>query len=733
MPYKLNSHFLLFVLLMYSTSLWAQPEVSEFKNVFRVENNRTNEVIKIDGILDEAVWKGSNMATDFYQKTPFFAKEADPKTEVRFTYDDDYLYMAAMCIQENPVVIKSLKRDEFWDNDGIAMILDPLNTRTNAFLFGVTAAGAQWDAQYAPDSGINSDWSNKWKAEVKVYDGYWTAEIAVPFKILRYSDTDIVWGLNIVRGIQGLNEFHNWTAVPESFWPPNPAFAGAMIWDAPPTKKSGNYNIIPYVTSSLLKERGEKAALKANAGLDARFAITSTMNADVTINPDFSQIEVDEQVTNLTRFSIFLPEKRTFFLENSDIFGNFGLGPVNPFFTRRIGIDENGQAVPLLYGLRATGNVSKDVRVGVMNTHTGKSEETIGQNQTAIAVQKRFGLSTIQGLFVNQQGFDNFNPIDKSFSRNAGLEGKYKSDDGKTELYGSLHQSFKDGYQDKTGFYNFGAGYQNASWNVQTSMMIVQENYFTDMGFNLRVDNYDAERDTSIRLGFNQTFSTIDYTIRPQEGKVQRHQFGFENFMVFNPDWSFNERLNRLRYFLRFQNTSEFNVRLDNNAVELLFPFSFVSDAETLPVGRYNFTSLNLEFNSDSRKLLQYELGTKVGQFYNGTLAQFDAGINYRVQPWGNFGITYQYNQLDFPDPYGNTTITALRAKVEIGFSRNIIWTTLFQFVEQSDYMGINSRLQWRFAPMSDLFLVFIDNYDVLGQTAQNNNRALALKLNYWY
>ena len=597
----------------------------------------------------------------------------------------------------------------------------------------MTAAGAQWDAQYAPNSGVNADWSNKWKAEVQIYDGYWTAEVAIPFKILRYDPTKTEWGLNIVRGIQGINEFHNWTAVPESFWPPNPAFAGAMVWDNPPAKTSGNFNIIPYVTGSVVKEQGEDVSLRGNAGLDARFALTSTLNADVTINPDFSQIEVDEQVTNLTRFSIFLPEKRTFFLENSDIFGNFGFGTVNPFFSRRIGLDDAGQAVPLLYGLRATGNVRKDVRVGVMNTHTAASDESTGLNQSAVAVQKTFGLSNIQALFVNQQGFDKFDIINKDYSRNASLEGLFRTDDGQKSAWVGLHQSFKDEFTEKTGFYNIGGEFRNPNWNLSTNAMMVQENYFADLGFNLRIDNYDALRDTSLRVGFNQWNASASYTIRPQEGKIQRHNIRVENTLTANPDWSFNERNSSLRYFLRLKNTSEISVNLENNEVELLFPFSFVSEGDPLPVDRYLFSSFRMSYNSDGRKLFQYELGSTIGEFYNGNIQRFSAGVNYRVQPWGNFGLQYQYNNLVFPDPFGTGVISAISSKIEIGFSRNLLWTTLFQFVDQADFMGINSRLIWRFAPMSDLFLVYIDNYDVLNSEVSTNNRAIALKLNYWY
>jgi len=732
--YNLSKLYIILALLnLASHTLSAQIDVLQFKEVFRLANNRATSPIVIDGALDEAVWQESDLATDFYQKTPYYAPAADPRTEVRFTYDDTYLYMAARCEQKSDIVIQTLKRDEFWDNDGIAVMLDPLSTRTNGFLFGVTAAGQQWDAQYAPNSGTNADWSNKWKAEVKIYDGYWTAEIAIPFKVLRFNDSSKEWGMNVVRGIQGINEFHNWTAVPESFWPPNPAFAGALVWDEAPKKNSGNYNIIPFVTSSVVKVKEEKVDYNFNAGLDARFALTSTINADLTINPDFSQIEVDELVTNLTRFSIFLPEKRTFFLENSDIFGNFGIGPITPFFSRRIGLNENGEPVPLLYGLRATGNVRSDVRVGVMNTQTGESDEFNAKNQTAVAVQKNFGLSNIQGLFVNQQEFDGFRQVKDGYSRNASLESLIKSDDGQRSAWVGAHQSFKKGIKDKTGFYMFGGEIRTAKWNLLTSNIIAQENYFTDLGYNLRVENYDAIRDTSIRVGFNQSFSYAEYTIRPEKGKIQRHIFGVENFLVYNPDWSFNERNNVLRYFVRFRNTSEVSARIENNEVNLQYPFSFVSAGEPLPAGKYSYSSVSLDFESDNRRLFQYEMSTRLGDFYNGTLNRFTVGANYRVQPWGNFGVQYQFNKLKFPEAYGDELITAVLAKVEIGFSRNLIWTTLFQFVDQSDFMGINSRLQWRFAPMSDLFLVYIDNYDVFDSAVSTNNRAVALKINYWY
>lgn len=293
--------------------LAAQPAIEDFKKLFRLKISEADTPVLVDGKLDDKAWTTANVGSDFWQKVPFFAEGADPRTEVMLSYDNDNLYVATKCFQKEDIIIQSLKRDEYWDNDGIAIILDPLNTRTNGFIFGISASGQQWDALRSPDN-INSDWSNKWYSEVHVEEEFWSMEMAIPFRILRFSPNEKEWGMNFVRNHINENEYHNWTAVPESFWPPDVAFAGALVFDNPPTPQKGNFNLIPFVSGSVNKVAGEELSLKSSAGLDARLSVSPTLSLDLTFNPDFSQIEVDELVTNLTRFNIFLPEQRTFFL-----------------------------------------------------------------------------------------------------------------------------------------------------------------------------------------------------------------------------------------------------------------------------------------------------------------------------------------------------------------------------------------------------------------------------------
>ncbi len=720
-----------------SIDLLSQENKTIYKEQFRYEISPVESAIKVDGILDEAIWQEAQIGTDFWQKIPYFKEGADPKTEFMMSYDDQYLYVATRCYQEKEVLVQSLRRDDFWNNDGIAVILDPLDSRANSVMFGTTGVGVQWDAVRTETSDINANWSNKWFVETQQYDGYWTSEFAIPFRILRYNQSLTEWGLNFVRNNTNDNEFHNWTSVPEGFWPPNPAFSGALVWSEPPNRKKGNFNLIPYVTGGVSKQKDTDTKLNYNAGLDARIALSSALNLDLTLNPDFSQIEVDELVTNLTRFNIQLPEKRTFFLENADLFSDFGTGGMRPFFSRRIGLDENLQAVPIRYGARLTGNVTQKTRIGVMNIHSGSTENALAQNQSAFSARRQFGRSFIQGMFLNRQAFDGSETVEKDYGRNISLEGLYTTENGQVSIWGATHRSFKDGYTDKNMIFNFGTVLKNQNWEFLMDNIMLQDNFFADMGFLNRVENYDAERDTIIRQGYNSSYSYIDYLKRPRKGIITGHRFGFENLTILQPDWSFNEQFNRLRYFVSFQNTSEIRIRLNYNVFDLLYPFSFTG-ATPFPVDRYQSADINLEYDTDRRKPLSWNVSATAGGFYNGSLNRIETNLNYRVQYWGNFSVGYQLNDLKFPDPYGEARITALVSKVEIGFNKNLIWTTLFQFVDQSDFMGINSRIQWRFSPMSDIFLVYLDNYDVLetmgsASTFNSNNRALILKANYWY
>ena len=735
---NLTTCSLALLLSLLSGHLFADTPEDEYQ----LQIKRTQEQIRVDGALNEAIWQQTDVASDFWMSFPVDDRKAERKTEVRLTYDDNFLYVGIQCFGDPDYIIQTLKRDlDFWQGDGFAIVLDPVNQRTNGFVFGINPAGVQMETlitgytgnRGGRPRGMNQNWDQKWFGEVKHYEDRWTAEMAIPFKTLRYEDNKDRWGLNFVRSDMEDNSYHTWSRVPLQFRSIDLGYTGTLIWDAPPRKQTSNVSVVPYINSSHQQdfEEGTAAELKTNVGFDAKVAVTSSLNLDLTVNPDFSQVEVDEQVTNVTRFSIRLPERRNFFLENADIFEDFGRGTARPFFSRRIGLDEDGNPIPILYGLRLSGNLNKNWRTGFLNMQTKANDIQTDQNYTAFALHRQlWKRSVIKGYFLNRQSMQGSEIQYQDYSRNAGMEFTYFSPDGKWRSWGGYGQSYKPNIRGNDKFFRWGTRYTGRNLSAIYSASTQGENYYQDMGFLQRTENYDAERDTTIRLGFGSQTIFVDYRFFPRkERKWLFSTISLFNSLILNTDLTFNETNTRLGYSMTYNGRSELGFELNHQVLDLLFPYTF-TDGTPLPTQRYSFSSLEVSYTSDSRKRLVYELGGSYGGFYNGTRANLTMSLNYREQPWGNFGIKLDYNKLDFPDPYGERQITLIGPRIEIGFSRNLFWTTFLQWNTQGDNFNINSRMQWRFKPMSDIFLVYTDNYGI--ELFAPKSRALVLKASYW-
>ena len=703
----------------------------------QIRIQRTSSPIILDGKLEEEVWRKADVATDFWQKQPRDDIKAGLRTEMRVTYDDQFLYVAATCFDSTNHVVATLKRDiGFWDGDAVAVVLDPLNEATTGFMFGASPYGVQTEVLLGGGSGpenYSREWDNRWYVEVQRYLDRWTVEMAIPFKTLRYEAGKTSWGINFTRNDKKNNRLDTWAPVPRQFWVIDLGYTGKMIWDEAPKKLTSNIAAIPYVNVQQNKdfEAGEPANNSLAAGMDAKIALTPALNLDLTINPDFSQVEVDQQVTNLTRFSIFLPERRTFFLENSDIFTNFGNPLLRPFFSRRIGLDEGGRAVPIDFGARLTGNITGSTRIGLLNAQTRATTDQLAQNYTALSFNQRvFQRSTLKGTFTNRQSFDEGEQVKGDYGRNAGLEFEYQSLDGAWQGWGTYHQAFKPEFQDEQNFWTVGGSYTGSVFSTTVDWVNVGTNYTADVGFVNRLENYDAIRDTSVRLGYRLLFFPVEWTFVPKNSQIlNQHSFGIENVLTLDNTYHFVERSHELEYQFEFKNSSEFSVSANFNETDLRFPFSF-TDGVPLAAGRYVYNDFGVEYSSDERKFFQYGGILSSGTFYSGNITRLGAFALYRAQPWGNFSLEVEYNRLRFPDEFGEEEIWAFSPRIEINFHRNLFWTTFLQYNTQADNFNINSRLQWRFAPMSDLFIVYTENYAV--EFFGPKNRAMVLKVNYW-
>ncbi len=694
---------------------------------------KTNEPIKLDGVLSEAVWETADLATNFQMNQPVDDKPATHRTEVRMTYDDRMIYVGAKMWDKGEKVIYSLKRDNPYENDEIIFMLDPLGQRATGYAFSMSAAGVLSEALISPDD-FDGGWDNKWFAKVHIEKDFWSVEMAIPFKSIRYDANSKEWAINFARLEPGQNEVDVWSPVARQFIFVDLGYFGKLLWDEAPAKQGGNISLIPYTSSRFTQDQTSGAKendSKIAVGGDAKIAITPTLNLDLTVNPDFSQVEVDQQVTNLTRFNIFFPERRQFFIDNSDIFNDFGQYANRPFYSRRIGLDAAAQTVPIQYGARLTGNVTERLRVGLLNMHTKSSAASSGQNYTVGTFQQRlWERSSIKGIFSNRQAFDGASKTEGDYGRNLGGEFNYSTADGKWRAKAGYLHAFKEGISNENQHLYGRFDYDGQNFRTFLTVQRVGTNYFSDMGFNNRVLNYNPETDEVVRLGYTQVGNMIDYYHYPEDSeRVNVHWSGLENFVFVNLDGSLNEWYTRLRHFIFFKNTSQLRFRLNNNYVDLIYPFALTETP--LPAGDYNMTEFNVQFNTDTRKTLSTQMFIVYGQFYGGTKLTYRGSLIYRVQPWGTFTVGLERNDIWLPEPYSNLDLTLASARFDINFSTNLFWTTFLQYNTQADNFNVNSRLQWRFAPMSDIFLVYTDNYAVEGMFGPKD-RSVVLKVNYW-
>ena len=587
------------------------------------------------------------------------------------------------------------------------------------------------EALITPGDG-DPGWDNKWKVAVANYPDHWTVEMAIPFKTLRFKKDNKIWGINFLRVEPSRNEGHVWSPVPRQFEALDLGYFGDLVWDNPPSPQGKNIAVIPYVSAR--SDRNQNASPQnttdLEAGFDAKVGLSTGLNLDLTVNPDFSQVDVDRQVTNLTRFNIFFPERRQFFLENADIFNSYGQFANRPFYSRRIGLDPSGNTVPILAGARLTGNVNQKLRIGAFSMQTASNDITSAQNYSGFsgehAISKR---SNVKTFFLSRQAYDGTESISSDYGRNLGGEINLSTDDGKWGGQIGYVHSFKDGFSDNNRHIYGRVEYSGQRFRTFLFIQDLGENYYADMGFNARLNNFNPVTGTIERIGYTQIGNMLNYYIYPESSdKVNFHWSGLENFVIINDGTGLNDWYTRLRHFIFYKNTSQLRFRLNNQYVDLIFPFALTQTP--LPVGDYNMTEFNVQYVSDQRKLLNFEIFSVFGEFYNGTKFTNILDINYRIQPWARFALGFEQNMIRLPDPYGSLDLFLTNASAEINFSTSLFWTTFVQYNTQSKDFNVNSRLQWRYSSMSDLFLVYTDSYVVDGKFGPKN-RSLVLKVNY--
>lgn len=731
---------------------------------------RTDEEIKIDGILNELVWQQREAATDFWLNFPRDSAQASAQTEVYVAYNETYLYIAARNHDPNPGkpnIIASRRRDFDNDNtDFFGVLLGTYNDRTNGYLFAVSAIGVQSEALVARSDDSDESWDNRWFSAVSHNEHGWTVEMAIPYKSIKYSNVR-EWGINFLRRDQKANELSSWAPVAQVFDVESLNFAGSLQWDAPPPKAGLNVALIPYLSgaASVNYLDGGRTFTQSRIGTDAKIAVSPSLTLDLTFNPDFSQANIDRQVVNLSRFEINLPEQRQFFVENSDLFSRFGFSTIQPFNTREVGL-----SAPMLYGARLSGKLGENWRVGLLNVQTegfsvvGFEEDSTGleipvdtsvteaQNYTVAAVQRQIGgTSNISAIFVNRQGFTNggrWNSTD--FNRVAGIDANLLTRNNVWRGKAFYHRSFGPENLPEQFAHAAYFGYRGKAFRFFWNHEYVGKNYDAQVGFVPRRRLGRDEEGNNVFSTFYRIEPFTSYTFFTPESKtLVSHSIFASTSLYTDSNRVVNDRFSALTYEMEFRSTAFAFGRIFSEFTRLYFPFSPVGDADALQLPEGGFETVGVSFygRTDRRKALSFEGFYSRAGFFTGFQNNYVGEANYRWQPIGSFNLRAEYTVLDFRE-YNNyyNSFWQVRLDGDVTFSKSLFLNAVVQFNTLRDEFQTNLRLQWRFAPMSDIFIVYGEQFDrvegddepgALNDVRQQrpiavSNRALIFKMVYW-
>jgi len=697
---------------------------------FRLNIKKTDQLIEIDGIGGDIAWQTTDVAKDFFMVLPMDDGPANEKTEIRMTYDDKNLYLLATFYhgKKGNYTVESLRRDfSFGKNDNFLLFMDPFNNQTTGFSFGANAYGAQWDGTMFNGSNIDLNWDSKWISKTTRDDEKWVFEMALPFKSIRYEEGVREWGINFSRLDLKSSEKSSWTPVPRQFPTSSMAYNGTLVWDTPPPKPKTNFSIIPYVLGEVNQNRtkSDNTNYDAKIGGDVKFSISSSLNLDLTVNPDFSQVEVDRQITNLDRFELFFPERRQFFLENGDLFANFGYDRIRPFFSRRIGL-----GVPIQAGARVSGNLNEKWRVGLMDIQTASIDDTglPSQNFAVLSLQRKmFSRSSLGLLLVNKQSVnypqenDSINSQFSKYNRNLGVEYNLASSDNLWNGKAFLLKSFAPEKENSGVVQAANLEYSSRKWSWGIQEEWVSENYSAEVGF-------------VPRTGFIKMSSFLGHLFFPKKGSIVSHGPRLNAFYFFDESFKRTDNTSFLQYFFQFRNRSSLEFFISDDYVELLDPFdpTQLGIAELETGTKHQWNAFGWEYASKPQSLFTYGFTGRLGGYYQtGRRTSLTTELGYRFQPYIGFSANLNYNLIELPAPWNTNQFWLIGSEIDITFTNKLFFANLFQYNEQTKNFNLNSRLQWRYAPASDLFLVYSNNQMI--DPFMPRDWSLTLKFTYWF
>jgi hypothetical protein len=694
--------------------------------------------IELDGRLDESAWKAAPVAKGFIQNDPREGEAATFDTEVRLVYTDTALYIGVFAKDDDPsaIIVNELRKDfNTGSADGFQVVIDTFHDERNGYQFAINPAGAKWDAQMSNEGrDNNSNWDGIWDVRTRIADDGWYAEIEIPFKTLKFGPEAMqTWGINFQRRLRRFNENSYWSPLQRIHQLSRVSMAGT-VEGFQGLRPGANLRFKPYGMASSSWAGTRSAVGDWDAGFDAKYGVTTGLTWDFTVNTDFSQVEADEQQINLTRFNLFFPEKRDFFLENSGVFqfsagtdrgggggGGGGGGRQNQsqdmilFFSRRIGLSEAGQAIPIMAGTRLTGRAA-GYSIGALNIQQQEEALSPATNFTALRLRRDvLANSDVGVMFLNkeQEG--------EGYNRALGTDANFRFIRDLTmnfALAKTASPTAKVPGEGEDWYGKAAYGWRSNRFDIRGAYQLIGSRFNDEMGF-------------VPRKGVNNGEQYVGVTFRPK--RVQKWlrstnpHWQVEHFSRQN-DGGLESQYMDWHWPLMFQNSSFVEVGINPNIEVIRQPFVINSrrGVVVLP-GRYEFNEYFVLANSNSSAPLSFNTRIGTGDFYDGYKRSYSLGGTVRMSEHFNVALSAAINDVELST--GAFTTTLVTGRVNYYFNTKVFLNALLQYNTDTQQWSSNVRFNVIHRPLSDIFIVYNERNDY--RTGAMIDRALIAKMTY--
>ena len=699
---------------------------------------------EIDGdVLGEATWDDIVPVTGFLQNTPDEGQPASERTEVRIIYTEDTVYFGIVCYVSDPstIIVSDSRRDSSLDDtDSFQIIIDTYLDKQNGFVFGTNPAGLEYDGQVTNEGqgsgrfggggvvrrsgsqqqrgsggGFNVNWDGVWQVGAEISEIGWTAEIAIPFRTLRYPTGDVqTWGLNFQRNIRSRNEQSYWAPLPRQFRLHRLSLAGELEGiEVPPQR---NLKLTPYVLGEALRRTDDtKTIALGDFGADLKYSITPSVTLDLTYNTDFAQVEVDDQQVNLDRFNLFFPEKRPFFLENAGLFSVGQPGQLELFFSRRIGIGESGGQIPILGGGRLSGKVGNNTNVGFLNiqTESVNATGTLSNNFTVARVRQDFqNRSNVGAMFVNRGGTGNL-AGERDYNRSYAVDGRWGIGQAGT-VSGFAAQTDTPGLEGDTHAFNMAANYDSERYQLRGGFTEVGPNFNPEVGF-------------YARRGYRRSDTSVRTTFRPEnplgilEWFPHASHYTIWNFVTDQQETQYTHLDNGIEWRNGYQVSTGVNLTKEG----VLEPFE-IFPGVTVPVDTYDHAEAIMRFNTNRGAPVSFTFRATVGGFFGGDRVQMGPEVSMRAGETFNAQLSWSRNDIDLPGGVFVTNLGSVR--LNYSFTTRMFVQALVQYNDRADLWSSNIRFGLLSDANTGLFIVYNDTRGLGDVRPTGAGRTLTIK-----